>query len=165
MTWGNAPEWAQLFESYRLNSDPDRDIRPLTRSVAERFRAGSMPIAEVGPALGVVWHQTFDFDSGLFQRVMVRVAVWFARTIALRGRPLWNDFHMALWQLSRDPYYVQILHEHLKHANASQLVSAEWMVNSVCEQDPEFAGHWRQAVELMGTVFAGLPRVSPGGAA
>lgn len=144
---------------YRTNADID----PLRRAALDQFRRGAgLPISQVSSALAVLWFAGFDFEGSGWERMKLRFVLWAFQNLFFRGRPMWNDFWMALWMLSRDPRYIGHLYDHVARArikrNAMQFETAIWMVGSVCQQDPEFAEHWDDATKLAGfDVFAGVP--------
>jgi hypothetical protein len=133
------------------------DIRALAEECAKRLIA-QPPIHELGPLLAVIYWRYQDWTSTRPFAWAIAVIIW-ALQRAYGKRPLWNDFHMALWQISRDRRYVIKLHRHLKRAekagNQDQLHSAAWMINSVCRQDEEFRLRWLAAVESEGPIHLG----------
>jgi len=133
----------------------DLDVTPLAKE-AGRYLQTRPPLPHVAPCLGAIYFAVieFEFDFSWWQRLAVRAGVWLLRAWVFRGRPMWNDFWMCLWQLSRDPRYIGRLHSHLKHANPIQLETGVWMVTSVCQQDPEFNEHWHDVIRERGEVFA-----------
>jgi hypothetical protein len=140
--------------------DPDRDdVRPLVRTALEHL-SSHPPVSQIAPCLAALYFAVEEFELHFSFRVWVRFMCWFWRVLLAPGRPMWNDFYMALWQLSRDPAYVARLHAHLLRArekkNGRQFFSGQWMVNSVCQQDPEFATHWNAEVLAHGPVFEGF---------
>lgn len=146
------------FERFAASQDPERDIRPLGRAAAAHMKLGRrVALAELGPCLAVIWFRTFDYEAGWKARAVVRLLRWFFEKLVYRGRPLWNDFHMALWLLSRDPFYVQGLHSHLARARRrgllAQYQTGTWMVTSVCRQDEEFRGVWEFMTRRYGDIF------------
>ena len=135
------------------NPSDDKDVRPLGKAAALHL-SHKPPLSEIAPCLAAGYFSLVEFESPFWKRQAVRFGVWGLRVLAFRGRPMWNDFYMCLWQLSRDPVYVNRLHRHLSHANLIQKQTGAWMVNSVCQQDPEFHKHWHDAVKTHGEVFA-----------
>ncbi len=150
-------EFGRWLESARYvapGCDDERDLRPLLMAAARLMRSGKMTTGDLGPVLAVFWFWAVEFETGRVMPVVMRLAVpWFK--LIYRGRPLWNDFEMALWQLSRDPRYVERLYKHLKRGNLQQKGTGEWMVNSVCGIDPEFKEHWADLELERGPVFDG----------
>jgi hypothetical protein len=63
----------------------------------------------------------------------------------MRGRAGWNDFEMAAWMTTHDPYYVKRILDRLITERGMVQETCEWMVNSVCQQNPLFAEQWREA--------------------
>jgi hypothetical protein len=131
------------------------DVRPLVRAAAEHLRS-KPPIPEIAPCLAALYFSVFEFESGIIKRAATWLGVAYFR-FAFRGRPMWNDFYMALWQLSRCPLYVRRLHRHLTKANWMQLNTAAWMIGSVCEQDPGFKECWEKTEAKRGAINFGGP--------
>jgi hypothetical protein len=151
------------YERYRLavgyqrfrDSDIEPDVRPLARAVGNLMKSGDFTRGDVGPCLAVVWHGVFDFEGkGWFLRMVARLMLGIAKLRFWRAA-MWNDFEMGRWQLSRDPRYIGSLYEHLKRGNLVQKGTGEWMVNSVCGDDAEFAEHWHDLERERGPVFNG----------
>ncbi len=135
----------------------DGDIRPLMRSAGKRLRVGrSLPISEIAPLLAVCYFATQEFDYPAWQRWVISWAVWCSRKL-LRERPMWNDFQMVLWQLSRDPARVWEMYEYFRNPRRSlmQMNTGAWMVESVCQQDAEFSSLWKEHVSSFGNPFGG----------
>jgi len=133
---------------YRNDADP----RPLGIAAA-RHLANKPYLREVAPCLAALYFTFVEFDGYTIARCALQFFVWALRHTVYRGRPMWNDFWMCLWQLSRDPRYVGRLYDHLKHATALQLPSAVWMVSSVRQIDSEFNEHWCDILRERGEVF------------
>ena len=153
--------FAELFEDWSKLQDPDADIRPLRRAAIAHLRI-SPPIAEIAMPLAVLYFASMDFDGhsrvkDCLGRLLMRVWVCALKSWPFRDRPMWNDFYMALWMLSRDDKYVLQLHKHLTRAREKkieqQFLTGEWMVNSVSEQNPEFGAAWRSCCATSGEVF------------
>ncbi len=138
-----------------------KDVAPLRKAAIEHLKLGpKLPIAQIAPTLAVMWFSAIDWEPSRLRDVLsIRATVWFLKIVYPR-RPMWNDFYVALWELSRDPFYVRVLHEHIAKArarrNVAQFETAIWMVGSVCRQDPEFATEWEHATQDQGDVFAGV---------
>lgn len=152
-------EWIE-HAAYRS----DADVTPLRKAAIKLAvcMGAQLPLTLVGPLLGALYFAMIEYEHPWWKRGFMRAWVWLCEhTPPLRGRPLWNDFRMCLWQLSRDPRYVAELHRHIARArrkrNAMQFESAAWMIGSVCQQDPEFAEHWADCIGELGDVFAGVP--------
>lgn len=141
------------FEAWRAlaSYQTDADVRPLRRAAMAHIASGECRVSELASCLAGIYYSVEEFD-GWPLRQAVRAWVWSLRLL-YRGRPMWNDFHMGLWMLSRDPRYVGKLYEHLKRATSIQRFSGEWMVNSVCNQDADFCEHWRDIVKERGPIF------------
>jgi len=148
-----------LEEYERWIKDPseDKDVRPLRRAAAQHLvtMGARLPLPEFAPCLAVLYFAGVEFDSGWFTRAMLQMFAGFFRLVIYRGRPMWNDFYMCLWQLSRDDRYIHRLYTHFKHASLMQLNTGAWMVNSVCQQDEEFRSRWQRLVNANGPVFGG----------
>lgn len=136
------------------NTSPinDPDPEPLAKAAAFHLKNGC-PTSEVAPCLAALYFMFHEYEGYRIGRLFISLVVWGLQVVgACRGRAMWNDFYMALWQLSRSPYYVCRLHKHLKRANALQLYTANWMIRSVCQQDPEFAECWAETVRAHGEI-------------
>jgi hypothetical protein len=133
------------FEAFMLEGqtgdEDERDVRPLTRSAIEFMRSRPSDTSGWGPCLAILWFSAFDYESALWVRAVMRVLIALYR-VMLWKRALWNDFWMCLWQLSREPYYVERLYDHLRNGNLIQKETGAWMVSSVCEQDEDFRKVW-----------------------
>jgi len=145
----------QQFELFQSSNDPERDIRPLVRAVKEHFRHGAT-VSDMGPCLAVIWFSVTDYEHPWYVRLWGQFFVRLVRLLSLK-RPLWNDFHMCLWMLSRDQHYVCELHRHLATAirkrRYDQASSGHWMITSVCQQDNEFKSAWNLATAQHGEIF------------
>lgn len=149
---------AVTCEYERWINDPseDKDIRPLAKAAANHMQLGrDIPLPEFAPCFAILYFSIVDFDHPWYGRAFLQVVSWFLQTIAFRGRPIWNDFYMCLWQLSRDEYYVHRLYRHLKRGNIAQKNTGAWMISSVCQQDEEFRNCWSALVDANGPVFGG----------
>ena len=152
------PTFQAFMQQYELwiGSDGEGDVRPLGRAAVEHLRGGYL-FPELAPCLAAIYFVIVEFEYGRLARCFAKFMRWTFQTFIYRGRPMWNDFYMVLWQLSREPKYVCALHQHLLRArktrNGLQFVSGQWMVNSVCQQDVEFAQCWQEAVRTHGEVF------------
>ena len=148
------------IERYISDEVEERDVRPLLAAGRELMTSGQMTQSQLGPVSAVLWHAAFDLErswwgsSGVCGRLLVWLFIAIEK-LTYRGRPMWNDFHMGCWMLSRDPRYIQKLYRHLKKANAAQKRTGEWMVKSVSDQDPDFKEHWDDLVSECGPVFDG----------
>lgn len=142
---------------WMADESEEKDIRPL-RKMAFGTLNSRTPISQLAAPLAVVWFSIMDFDTNIIRdsisRILLRGWTLLLRWV-FRGRPLWNDFYMGLWMLSRDAFYVERLYDHLKRGSAEQKGTGEWMVNSVCKQDGEFAGHWTRIEAERGPIFEG----------
>ena len=147
---------SQEYERWIQDPSEEKDIRPLAKLAAKHLQLGrSLPLPEFAPCFAIVYFSIVEFEHGWFKRAVLEFSAWFLRTVCYRGRPMWNDFYMCLWQLSRDPAYVCRLYWHLKHGNVMQKNTGAWMVGSVCEQDPAFDACWNAMVRVEGPVFGG----------
>jgi hypothetical protein len=151
-------------ERWTKGTGEGRDVRPLRDAAIKHLRAG-VYLSEFAPCLAAVHFSLVEFDGTRGSRVrdawsrgVMNVMLWLLEYCVYRNRPMWNDFRMAMWALSRDPFYVFQLHEHLKRARDKgihdQFWSGQWMVSSVCQQDSEFKKEWEHACQLQGEVFA-----------
>ena len=140
------------------------DIHSLVRAVTALWRQG-MLVSELGPACGALIFAIFHFEYSWWQRIVARLWIFVLQRV-YRGRPLWNDYWMCLWQLSRDPRYIGKLWNHLKHGSPLQKGTGEWMVASVSAQDAEFGEHWSDLCRERGPVFDGdlMSMIHNGGA-
>ena len=140
-----------------IHSDRQGDVGPLFKAAGLHLRSGRYQLSEFAPCFAAIYFTITEFEYSRLAVWSVKFLAWLFQTLMYRGRPMWNDFWMVLWQLSRDPKYVHSLHRHLVRArdkrNEQQFWSGQWMVQSVCEQDSEFAEHWRQNVQAHGEVF------------
>jgi hypothetical protein len=145
------------YERWIKDTSDDKDIRPLRRAAAQHFATmGSrLPIPEFAPCLAVLYFAACEFESGWCTRAALRLSAWFFRVVVYRGYPMWNDFYICLWQLSRDPTYVCRLYWHLKRGTVMQQNTGAWMVGSVCQQDQDFDAVWDAMVQVEGRVFGG----------
>jgi hypothetical protein len=113
------------------------------------------PLGIAGPAVAVLWYIIMEHAFGWHWRLLCRAARLFLQKILWRNRPLWNDFHMCLWQLSRQEWAVSDLYWHLSNANrkgiSAQSFTGDWMVSSVRQQDPDFSLYWDRLVAKNGT--------------
>lgn len=132
----------------------DDDIRPLVKVAAQHLASGKAQLPEIAPCLAIIYFAFAEYDYPLWGRWFVQSVTWILRASIYRGRPMWNDFWMGLWQLSRDPRYIGRLYSHLNRASWIQLETGHWMIGSVCQQDAEFAEHWSDVVRERGEVFA-----------
>jgi len=94
------------FERYCADPSGDKDIRPLLKAMKAKFKAG-LTASEIGPFSAVIYFSAVEFECSWLRTCFTKSWLWFMRSIAFRGRPMWNDFHMCLWMLSRDPRYVE----------------------------------------------------------
>ncbi len=131
----------------------DADVRPLRRAAVNHLKSGGVQRTELAPCLAALVFSLEEFESPWMLRLFVRLWVAGFRLWFYRGRPMWNDFYMGLWMLSRDPRYIGKLHSHLLRANPEQLATGEWMVASVCAQDPDFSEHWADLIGERGPIF------------
>jgi hypothetical protein len=154
--------WLESARYVAPGCDDERDLRPLMLDGANLMRSGQMTLSDLAPVLAVFWFWSMEFETGRVMPLVMRLAVLCFKLI-YRGRALWNDYYMALWQLSRDPRYVERLYKHLKKGNLQQKGTGEWMVTSVCQQDPEFKPHWQDLEAERGPVFDGDQATFGGG--
>jgi hypothetical protein len=146
---------ADEYERWVANPSGDKDVRPLLKAATFHMKTmgRNLPLPELAPCAAIIYFATVDLERGVWATLFVKFMVWVMR-MAYRDRPMWNDFYMCLWQLSRDDGYIHRLHSHLKHASAMQLETGAWMINSVCQQDEEFRERWQRLVKANGEVFA-----------
>ena len=147
-------EYGKWIESAKYRNDGD--VLPLQKAAARHLKTmgRSLPLSELAPCLAVLYFAMVEFEGPAWKRWIAMSTCWVYR-LWFRGRPMWNDFYMGLWQLSRDPRYIGRLHSLLKRGSVMQLNTGAWMVNSVCQQDAEFAEHWGDVVRERGEVFGG----------
>ena len=144
------------YERWIQDPSEDKDIRPLTKLAAKHLQlVRSLPLPEFAPCFAIVYFAVVEFEHPWFMRAFSKFCAWFLRVVCYRGRPMWNDFYMCLWQLSRDEYYVRRLYRHLKRGNVAQKNTGAWMISSVCQQDEEFRNCWSALVDANGPVFGG----------
>jgi hypothetical protein len=99
-------------------------------------------IAEVCPALGVL--------HALARLGYLRLWVVQAMVGAFRIHPQlwkiagWNDFEMAAWMVDHDPYYTARIYKRLYETKGLVNETCAWMVNSIRQQEPEFAAQWSE---------------------
>lgn len=148
-----------MAEYERWIKDPaaDKDVRPLAKAAALHLKTMGrvLPLSEVAPCFAIIYFSIVDFESGWMRTQFIKALCWLMRKYVFRGRPMWNDFYMVLWQLSRDDRYVHRLYTHLKHGSVMQVNTGAWMINSVCQQDEEFRTQWNRLVQTNGSVFGG----------
>ena len=56
----------------------------------------------------------------------------------------WNDFEMGGWMVGHDPFYTARIYRRLYYSKGLVQKTCAWMVNSVRQQEPEFADQWSQ---------------------
>lgn len=115
------------------------------KAAARHLFSGSAELSAGGPCLGAI-------QLAVKNRGPIRRAIW-ACTLRYakwkyRNRPLWNDFYMCMWALSREPQYVEALRVHLEQATDPMTIeTGAWMIRSVCEQDPQFKELWNAGTD------------------
>ena len=144
-------EFIAEFEKAMAGARNDEfDVRPLARAAGRHLKTRPV-LPEIAPCLAAAYFAVFEFETGILKRAAVWLGIGYFKFI-FRGRPMWNDFYMGLWQLSRCPFYVRRLHRHLTKANWQQLNTAAWMIRSVCQQDPEFKEQWAETERVHGII-------------
>lgn len=131
-----AERFFTCYELFRINPN-EYNRRELHLACCYFLMSGSMMLPNVGPVLGSLRVVTPD------SRV-VRFMVWFVRAFCFRGRPMWNDYEMCRWLLTRDPARLPHLYRQVHQpSNAAVWETGHWMLRSVCEQDEVFREQWR----------------------
>jgi hypothetical protein len=148
------------FEAYCADRSPDRNYRALLSSIGV-FAKVRPTLSLAGPAMAVLWWVIIEHAYPWHITGLCRLTRTFLQKILWRNRPLWNDFHMCLWQLSREEWAISDLYWHLSNANrngiSTQAFTGDWMVSSVRLQDPDFALYWDRLVAKNGTWNATPP--------
>lgn len=106
-------------------------------------RNGGIEYSELGPTLGSLAVTRPGW--------LIQFAVWIGRRWFLRGRPLWNDYEMCRWMLTRDAGLMPVLYRQVHQPdNRPVWETGHWMIVSVCEQDQDFARQWKAYKEMTG---------------
>ncbi len=135
----------QEFDEFVASPRDTRDIRPLIKAAAK-----CKYVQTFGPVMAVMTYGARGRRWAFLQQCGRFVAQYFL----YKNRPLWNDYHMCLWLLSRERWAVEGLYRHLRRANrrgiSGQAFTGDWMVASVCQRDPEFKAEWDRIIEMRG---------------
>jgi len=147
------------FEAWTKNPESE-DVRPLAKAAIAHLRSGNVLFSEYAPCLAILTFSIEDFEHSWLSRLMWRTVAK-ALMLIYRGRPMWNDYYMGLWQLSRDPRYIGRLYDHLVKMRHHKQNSAAFslglcMVESVSQQDPVFAEHWQDLESEKGAISPSL---------
>lgn len=138
----------QQFEIFRKGG-PNRDVVPLRNAAIQHVKSGTVSRADCGPLFGVLW---FSSERRFITRGIICLYRWVTPSAAF-----WNDFHMCIWMLSESQDAALDLYEHVQKAirkgRTFQASSAQWMISSVCEQEPEFKRQWNLCIAQHGEVF------------
>lgn len=144
----------QQFELFR-HAGPDADIRPLVKAALAHAKSGTLVMSDFGPLFGVLWFNA-QTRPRFWRSLVTFNAIRFYRLLTA-SRGLWNDFHMCLWMLSQSQAATNELYDHvtvaIRKRRALQVASAQWMISSVCEQEPELKRQWNLATAQHGEVF------------
>jgi hypothetical protein len=141
-------EFFEAVETYRLYRRGN--LQSVALAAGRHLKSGAVVRSEVAPCLAAVQARFLESPPWLPLRLFWRGVIWITRNVIYRNYPMWNDYHMALWQLTRDPQVVEDLRAHLEAATAPLVIeTGAWMIRSVCQQDPEFAQLWHGGVELL----------------
>lgn len=82
---------------------------------------------------------------GFIRFWVVNVVIGFLRIHPqMWNAPGWNDFEMGAWMVDHDPFYTARIYKRLYYTRGIVQETCAWMVNSVREQEPEFADQWSE---------------------
>ena len=153
-------EFVAAFEHFAADRSEKRDIRPVVRCLRDHVKAvrGRLLFSQIGPIAGVVWFYWTEYRKSVVKARVALFGLWLTRHVFLRNRPMWNDFEMSIWVLSRKPWAVKRVHRHLrgtigKKSKAMQYETGARMIYWVCQEDEEFRKLWHDTVRDHGTVY------------
>ena len=140
------PEWiafGEALEKFRHTPAEEQDPRELVKAAGLVARTG-LQLPEVGPVFGALSACMEEFEYNWCLRLLIRLTIWTMRQTSFRNRPLWNDFEMTRWLVTKDPRYVKRIAQQMRSKNPMVQATCEWMVASMCQQEPEFKAQWEQ---------------------
>jgi hypothetical protein len=152
-------ELQKLLDAARTGELLDlSDVKPAYKASRALMMGGHLEVSAIGPLMGFLAWVHFEFDCGLRARFGFKVMLFLLQNI-YRDRPMWNDFRMTVWLLSREKWAVRDLYLHLARARSRpddrhlQWHTGQWMIRSVCQQDPEFAALWEKCESKFGRIM------------
>lgn len=128
---------SEFAEHYQRIVEQGEGDRESCRFFAQEMKSQRVSTSEFGPVCGLLTGYAHN-AAGLnwrFIEMVIRFYLW----LTWSGRPGYNDFLMAWWNVCRyEESIVRKILNRTKHPTPAVSGTAVWMINSVCEQDPGF---------------------------
>lgn len=123
---------------------PTRENRfRLFEAAGRHMRSGTTIRSEIGPLAAAFAVLDYPNPGAVIRFFNWSLRVYY-RKWKYRSAPMWNDFEMAHWALTKDPEVLHALAKQIHSDGNMVRESGHWMVQSVCQQDPQFKVQWTE---------------------